>query len=162
MPATAAWRRYGVLIPLLLAAALALSMIAATPADAQTRRERKISHGVHVALNQKGDPYRYGAAGPSAFDCSGLLMFSYAKAGISLPRTSDGQASHVRRIHKKRIRRGDLVFFHNSGGVYHVAMYLGRRHGQRFVLHASTPGTNVKRDPIWTRSWFAGTLRHRK
>ncbi|MBA2558425.1 MAG: C40 family peptidase [Propionibacteriales bacterium] len=162
MPATAAWRRLFAALPLLLAIALALPMFTVSTADAaMSRRERKIHHGVQVARNQKGDPYVYGAEGPNAFDCSGLTMYSYGKAGIYLPRSSDAQYRYVRHIKKSNIRRGDLMFFHSGGSVYHVAIFLGRHDGNTWLLHASRPGTPVKRDPAWTRSWYAGTLRHR-
>jgi cell wall-associated NlpC family hydrolase len=102
----------------------------------------------------------YGAAGPNAFDCSGLVYYSYRRAGFRhIPRTSSQQARHSNRIKRRHLRRGDFVFFDNGGGVYHVGIYAGRRHGRRYVIHASRPGTPVKRDPIWTSSWFAGTLR---
>ena len=162
MPATAAWRHVAAL-PVLLILALAFSMMAVAPADASQKslRERKIHHGLNVAIKQKGDPYVYGADGPRSFDCSGLTMFSFAKAGLHLPRTSDAQARYARRIPKKNVRRGDFVFFHSGGNVYHVALFLGRNHGNKYILHAPSTGKNVQRDPIWTSSWFAGTLRKR-
>jgi cell wall-associated NlpC family hydrolase len=163
MPATAVWRRLLVAIPAMLITALGLSTVAAPPAQAhRTERERRVHHGLEVAIRQKGDPYSYGADGPRAFDCSGLTMFAFGKAGLDLPRSSDGQARYVRHIPKKKLRRGDFVFFHTAGGsVYHVAIYLGRHHGHRFILHAPHSGTVVQRDRIWTSSWYAGTLRHR-
>lgn len=163
MPARAAWRRLLAAIPVLVIASLALSVLAAAPADAhKSQRERKIHHGLKVAIRQKGDPYVYGADGPRSFDCSGLTMFSYGKAGLYLPRSSDAQARYARRIPKKKLHRGDLVFFHSGRSVYHVALYLGRHHGKRYILHAPQPGKRVKRDPIWTHSWYAGTLRHKR
>ncbi len=163
MPAIAAWRRSIVAAPFLIVAALTLALFVAAPAQAgENQRDRKIHHGLEVAIHQKGDPYVYGADGPSAFDCSGLTMYAYGKAGLNLPRTSDAQARYARHIHKKHLHRGDLIFFHSGGSVYHVAIYLGRHHGQRYVLHSPHSGTVVQRDPIWTSSWFAGTLRHRR
>jgi len=167
MFAPPAWRRLFVALPVLLASVLAFSMVEATPADAHvSKRERRmdhrvtqIKHGLKVALHQKGDPYRYGAAGPSAFDCSGLTMYAFKKAHLSLPRSSDGQAAAVRHISRKHMRRGDLVFFHHGGNVYHAAIYLGKRDGKRYILHAPYSGTRVRREAIWTNSWFAATLR---
>jgi cell wall-associated NlpC family hydrolase len=163
MPASAVWRRLLAVIPVVLVAAVGFSVIAATPAQAhRTERERRIHHGLEVAIRQKGDPYSYGSSGPRAFDCSGLTMYAYGRAGLYLPRSSDSQARYVRHIPKKKLRRGDFVFFHyRGGGVYHVAIYLGRRHGRRYILHAPHTGTVVQRDKIWTGSWFAGTLRRR-
>ncbi|MBA3265037.1 MAG: C40 family peptidase [Nocardioidaceae bacterium] len=162
MPVTSPWRRLATVIPALLTAAVVLSTLAIAPADASTRRERKIHNGVEIAVSQKGDPYVYGAAGPNAFDCSGLTMYSFGKAGIKLPRSSDAQATAVRRIAKKNMRRGDLMFFHSGGNVYHEAIFLGRNNGQTWLLHASRSGTPVKRDPVWTSSWFGGTMRLRR
>lgn len=162
MPAFAAWRRVAVVFPVLLVTALALSLFTAAPANAdRTLRERKIHHAVQVAVNQKGDPYVYGYAGPNRFDCSGLTMFSFSRAGLSLPRTTDAQYAAVRHIPKSKMRRGDLMYFHSGGNVYHAAIFLGRNNGQVWLLHASRSGTPVKRDPAWTSSWYGGTLRHR-
>ena len=59
------------------------------------------------------------------------------------------------------LRRGDLIFFFDGGGVYHVGVYAGFRHGHRRVLHAPYAGTRVRTERIWTDRWFAGTLRYR-
>ncbi len=159
LPAMTTLRRWFVMIPLLLVAALALSMVQAPSADARVAREQKVLHSLAVAKNQKGDPYQYGAAGPTRFDCSGLTSYSYARAGLYLPRTSDAQYRYVRHITKSHIRRGDLMFFFNSGGVYHVGIFLGRDNGSAYILHASRPGTVVHRDRVWTSQWRAGTVR---
>lgn len=145
---------------LLITVMMVLSTTA--PADALSRhqRERRVHHALRIALNQIGDPYVYGAAGPSSFDCSGLTSYAYGHAGLRLPRTSDGQGRYVNRIHRKNMRRGDLVFFYDGGGVYHVGINLGRRHGHRVIVHAPYPGKRVQRERIWTNNWFAGTLRY--
>jgi cell wall-associated NlpC family hydrolase len=143
---------------------LLMLLTTAGQADALTRhqRERKVHHGLRVAINQVGDPYRYGAAGPKSFDCSGLTMFSYKRAGLYLPRSSDGQASYARHILRKNMRRGDLMFFTSGGGVYHVGIFLGRaRDGRPLLLHAPRPGQQVHRERVWTNHWFPGTLRYR-
>jgi cell wall-associated NlpC family hydrolase len=161
MPATRRGQRF-VALPFLLITTLVATVLLAGPAEAQkSPRERKIAHAVAVAVNQKGDPYRYGAAGPNAFDCSGLTMFSFAKAGLSLPRVAADQYRRVRHIPQKNAKRGDLVFFHSGGSVYHMGIFAGRAHGKRYILHAPNSGTVVRRDPIWTGSWYAGTLRRR-
>jgi cell wall-associated NlpC family hydrolase len=80
---------------------------------------------VAVAKRKIGDPYVWGATGPDRFDCSGLVMFSYGRAGLSTPRVSEAQALAARLIPAARAVPGDLVFFHdNVGDVYHVAIYL--------------------------------------
>lgn len=134
----------------------------ARKATARKAAARKIGHAVRIAVNQKGDPYRSGAAGPGAFDCSGLTYFSYRKAGFKhLPRTSSAQAHFAKRIKRSAMRRGDLIFFYDRGGVYHVGVYAGFGHGHRWVLHSPYSGTRVRTDKLWTDRWFAGTLRHR-
>jgi cell wall-associated NlpC family hydrolase len=119
--------------------------------------ERK---AVRIAIGQIGDPYRYGAAGPQAFDCSGLTSFSLHRAGFAgVPRTSRAQAGYVHRIGKSKMRVGDLMFFYRGGRVYHVGFFAGWHDGHRILLHAPHAGTDVRRQPVWTTHWFAGTLR---
>lgn len=102
-----------------------------------------------VALAQRGDPYRYGATGPNAFDCSGLTMYSYGRVGRRLPRTTDQQKAGLRAVRQRDRRRGDLIIFVNGGDAYHAGIYLGRNR----IVHASRSGTPVKVDRIWTSSY---------
>jgi len=120
---------------------------------------RKELRAFAVGRDQKGDPYVWGATGPDAFDCSGLTSYAYHRAGLSLPRTSAAQSGAVRHIPHSQMRRGDLVFFSDGGHVYHVGLYAGRQHGTDYILHAPRPGEAVQTVPIWTGSWFGGTLR---
>jgi cell wall-associated NlpC family hydrolase len=164
MPASAAWRRLRAIVPLTLVALVATTIATAPDANAATRLPPvsfRANHAANVAIAQIGDPYRYGAAGPYAFDCSGLTMFSYAHARLSLPRTAAGQYAAVRHILKQNLMRGDLVFFHDSGGhVYHAALFLYWNKDHRAVIvHAPHTGTVVHRQPVWTSSWYAGTRR---
>ncbi|MGY9068333.1 C40 family peptidase, partial [Streptomyces sp. CAS3] len=89
-----------------------------------------------------GRPYVWGANGPSGFDCSGLMQWSYAHAGIQLPRTSQEQRFAGRRVPLSQARPGDLVVYRSDAS--HVAMYVG--HGQ--VIHAPHPGAAVRYDPV--------------
>jgi cell wall-associated NlpC family hydrolase len=157
--------RSAILLPFLLVAALAVTLFAVTPsADAASRRQQKIYTGLDVARHQTGDPYIYGASGPNAFDCSGLIYYSYRKAGFKgIPRTSSAQAKHVKRIKRSNLRKGDFVYFYNGAArarnVYHVGIYAGRQAGSRTIIHAPYSNQRVKRERIWTNQWFAGTLR---
>ncbi len=168
MSATSLRRRSFVAVTSMLLTTLLVTVMmiltTATQADASVRQERsrKVHHGVKVAIAQVGDPYRYGASGPRSFDCSGLTRFAYQRAGLRLPRSSAAQARFVRHIRKNNARRGDLMFFSNGGGVYHVGIYLGRaRNGRALMLHSPRPGQRVHRERAWTSRWFAGTLRYR-
>jgi cell wall-associated NlpC family hydrolase len=147
-------------LPLMLAAVLVASMFSFTPsADAATRGKR-VLNALEVVRDQKGDPYSYGSAGPDRFDCSGLIYFSFRKAGFTnVPRTSDSQAQFADRINRKNMRKGDLMFFHSGGDVYHVAVFSGWKNGRRWMVHAPSSGQRVHSATPWTNSWFAGTLR---
>jgi cell wall-associated NlpC family hydrolase len=155
----------------LVGALLAGSLVTAPPSVADSGRagapaaERlsvaeRAGKALGVARRQIGDSYRYGAEGPDRFDCSGLVWFATHRAGFSsVPRTSSEQAEHMRRIERSKLRKGDFVFFRNKRGVYHVGFFVGRHDGDRMILHAPGSGKDVRRDPIWTDKWFAGTLR---
>jgi cell wall-associated NlpC family hydrolase len=123
------------------------------------RRNHEVSRALTVAARQQGDPYRYGAAGPGAFDCSGLMLYSFRAAGLHLPRTAAAQSGAVRHIPRSHMRRGDLVFFTSGSHVYHVGIFDGFSHGRRIIIHAPFPGARVRKEAIWTNAWFAGTLR---
>lgn len=96
------------------------------------------SAAVSHAMSKLGAPYRWGAAGPSAFDCSGLVKWAYKRVGVSLPRTSRAMSRVGRPVRKSALRPGDLVFFYTP--VSHVGIYIG---GGK-VVNASRPGTPVK------------------
>lgn len=123
--------------------------------------KKQVHRAENIALAQRGDAYGYGSAGPGSFDCSGLIYYSFRKAGFSaMPRTSSAQAGHVRKIPKSKLHKGDLMFFTGGGGVYHVGIFVGRLKGGAVkMLHSSTPGRPVQIDVPWTSSWFAGTMR---
>jgi cell wall-associated NlpC family hydrolase len=100
------------------------------------------SHAAQVAVNtalaQVGKPYVWGASGPNSFDCSGLTMYAYSAAGVSLPHSSSAQSTMGTPVSRSQLRPGDLVFFYSP--VSHVGMYIGN--GQ--MVHASTAGEPVK------------------
>lgn len=131
----------------------AITVTAETATRTSTVPFRK--RALRVARAQKGDPYRWGAAGPNAFDCSGLTSFAYKRIGKTLPRTSSQQRSATKRIRPGQARRGDLVFFHGRNGVYHVGLYADRGR----IWHSPKPGTRVHRTKIWTRSVSYGRVR---
>jgi cell wall-associated NlpC family hydrolase len=75
------------------------------------------------ALSRRGDPYVWGAAGPSSFDCSGLVLWAYAKVGISLPHFTGDQWNMGVHVGRNQLQPGDLVFFYPDIG--HVGLYIG-------------------------------------
>jgi cell wall-associated NlpC family hydrolase len=160
MPASIRMRR-AVVLPFAVLGMLFATFVTTAPEAQALTRTQMVSNSLAIAKHQIGDPYRYGAAGPGAFDCSGLLYYSARRAGFSqFPRTSDAQYRFVRHIRKSNLRPGDFVFFHNSGDVYHAAIFVGRnKSGVPIILHAPRTGERVKYASPWTTSWFAGTLR---
>ena len=90
-----------------------------------------------VAQSELGKPYVYGAAGPDSFDCSGLVMYAYAQAGVSLPHYAAAQYDQGRHVGRGELQPGDLVFFDGLG---HVGIYAGN--GQ--FIHAPHTGTVVQ------------------
>ncbi|TDP96736.1 C40 family peptidase [Labedaea rhizosphaerae] len=110
---------------------------------------------MQTALAQIGDPYVWGATGPDSFDCSGLMLYSYGKAGITLPRTSRSQYSVGTPVSRDQLQPGDLLFFGSSPAtIHHVAMYIG----DGKMVHASTTGVPVK-IAVFERSDFVGAKR---
>ncbi|NYH76727.1 cell wall-associated NlpC family hydrolase [Actinopolyspora biskrensis] len=93
---------------------------------------------VQAALSKQGSPYVYGADGPSQFDCSGLMYWAYAQAGVDLPRSSSAQAQVGKPISASQLKPGDLIFYYSP--VSHVSMYVGN--GK--AVHAPTSGQVVK------------------
>ncbi|MFD4326066.1 C40 family peptidase [Nocardioides sp. NPDC058538] len=128
-----------------------------------TKKKKKKSRGLRAlrrVKSQAGDPYSYGANGPHAYDCSGLTQWVYKKLGRKLPHSSSAQVGHTFKV--KKPRKGDLVFFYGSGGVYHVGIYAGKRDGRRWVWHAPGSGEAVAKDPIWTDSHFIRRVKYKK
>lgn len=101
----------------------------------------KVEKVISVAKAQMGKPYRWGATGPSSFDCSGLMYYSYKNgANITLPRVSRDQAKAGVKVTKDELKAGDLVFFGSGSRITHVGMYLGNDQ----YIHSPQTGDVVK------------------
>lgn len=90
---------------------------------------------IRFALAQIGEPYRYGAAGPGSWDCSGLLLGAFAQIGIRLPHSAAGIGRMGRAVSRSQLRPGDVVVY---GGHVGIALDAGR------MIHAPHTGTTVK------------------
>jgi len=107
---------------------------------------------VNYALAQVGDAYVYGAAGPSAFDCSGLTMMAWAQAGVGLPHSSSAQMGSGTPVSSSSLQPGDLVFYYSP--VSHVGIYIG---GGR-IVHAANPSSGVQVAGVFSMP-FSGAVR---
>ncbi|WP_077801173.1 C40 family peptidase [Streptomyces sp. JHA26] len=107
---------------------------------------------VAYAYRKLGSPYVWGASGPDAFDCSGLVQAAYRAAGVSLPRTTYAQIGAGRRVSRSELAPGDLVFFYS--GISHVGIYVGNGR----MIHAPNPSAPVRVAPV-DQMPFAGAAR---
>ncbi|MEU6125400.1 NlpC/P60 family protein [Streptomyces sp. NPDC047123] len=112
------------------------------PAPGGAPSSSRAAAAIAAARSAVGKPYVWGANGPSGFDCSGLTQWSYAQAGVGLPRTSQAQRYAGRQVSLSEARPGDLVAYRDDAS--HIGMYMGN--GQ--VVHAPYPGAQVRYDPV--------------
>jgi len=124
----------------------------AAPGTSVAAPDSRASAAVSYAYSKLGSPYVWGATGPDAFDCSGLVQAAYRSAGVSLPRTTYAQIDAGRRVARSELLPGDLVFFYS--GISHVGIYVGN--GQ--MVHAPNPSAPVRVAPI-DEMPFAGATR---
>lgn len=111
------------------------------------------SRAVTLAKSQLGKPYKWGATGPSSFDCSGLIYWVAKQMGKSIPRTSREQSNYGTAVSKSALQPGDCVFF--GSPVHHVGMYVGS--GQ--YIHATQTGDVVKISNLNSRSDYHNARR---
>jgi len=106
----------------------------------------RVSPVVAFASGQIGEPYRWGAAGPGSWDCSGLTMAAWRQAGVNLSHYTGYQWAETRRVPLADLQPGDLVFFGASGPTsHHVGLYVG---GGR-MIEAPRAGLSVRYASIW-------------
>ena len=107
---------------------------------------------VAFAKAQVGKPYVYGAAGPNAYDCSGLTMASWARAGVGLPHSSSAQYGSGPHVSASQLQTGDLVFYYQP--ISHVGMFIGGG----MIVHAANPSTGVTISGLYSMP-FSGAVR---
>jgi cell wall-associated NlpC family hydrolase len=107
---------------------------------------------VHFAMAQIGKPYVYGAAGPSAYDCSGLTMAAWGAAGVGLPHSSSAQYGYGTHISPSQLQPGDLVFYYSP--ISHVGMYIGNG----MIVNAENPSAGIRVAPLYSMP-FVGAVR---
>ena len=128
-------------------------------ASGETLSTAQLTAMLRAAESRQGRPYVWGAAGPSSFDCSGLVQWSFAQAGVAMPRVAADQARTGAAVPVSQLEPGDLLFYHTDptapGYISHVAIYLG--HGT--MIQAPEPGLNVQVVPANFGAQFAGAVR---
>lgn len=120
--------------------------------------QARIAIAIKAGYTKLGRPYVWGAEGPNAFDCSGLVQWAFAQAGVSMPRVTDQQFLTGKHLSYAQARQGDLLFWRNDptapNYVSHVAIYLG----QGKMLVAPHTGDVVKIENVYLNN-FAGAVR---
>jgi cell wall-associated NlpC family hydrolase len=116
---------------------------ASTPPAPPARLRGSVAAVIGYAYAQIGKPYAWGAAGPGAFDCSGLTMMAWAQAGVSLPHSSRAQFGVGRRVGRNELRPGDLIY--RNSPISHVALYVG----SGMQVAATHTGSTVKLQSAW-------------
>ena len=113
---------------------------------------------LRAAVSRVGMPYVWGAAGPTTFDCSGLVQWSLAQAGVLMPRVAADQARTGPAVPVSQLQPGDLLFYRTDptapGYISHVAIYLGKG----LMIQAPQPGMDVQIVPVALGSGFAGAV----
>ena len=113
---------------------------------------------LEAAVSRLGMPYIWGAAGPTSFDCSGLVQWSFRQAGVIMPRVAADQARTGPAVPVSQLAPGDLLFYHTDPTapdyISHVAIYLG----DGKMIQAPQPGMNVEVVPVDVGSGFAGAI----
>ncbi|MFE2090734.1 NlpC/P60 family protein [Streptomyces sp. NPDC059460] len=156
-----------------------ISALADVPSGGKMTTTEQAATAINAASGELGTPYSWGGGNASGrstgsccspngssgasingFDCSGLTLYAYAKAGITLPRTAAQQYAASEPVKPGQKRPGDLVFYGSSPtSIHHVAIYVG----SGYMIEAPRPGTSVRFSPIDSMSdlyAFARPVRH--
>jgi cell wall-associated NlpC family hydrolase len=151
---------------------MSLTLAACAATSHQTSHPPDIAPSTEVPVAQKppiqvmidsatsmiGQPYRFGGAAPGGFDCSGLVVYAAANAGIRVPRTAAEQLQFGMPVGRAELQAGDLVFMHLSSKELHVAIALDR---QLFV-HAPSSGGRVRVDSLLAQPYAKGFIAARR
>jgi peptidoglycan DL-endopeptidase CwlO len=145
--------------PLVTPAAAAQAGAPSSEAAGAGLTTAQLTAALRAAESRQGLPYVWGAAGPAAFDCSGLVQWSFAQAGVAMPRVAADQARTGPAVPVSQLEPGDLLFYHTDptapGYISHVAIYLGNG----WMIQAPQPGLRVQVVPANFGAQFAGAIR---
>jgi murein DD-endopeptidase len=138
-------------VPTMMALLAGCSSSPSLPEQTTVRASNEVaSNAVVHAKEMLGKPYQYAGDTPAGFDCSGLVKYSYGRAGISMPRDTQAQHRMSVLVSTRSLREGDLLFFDQEGRKKsHVGIYLGNG---RFI-HAPSSGGKVRIDSVNADFW---------
>jgi cell wall-associated NlpC family hydrolase len=147
------------LVTLVSTGTASASTAGAGPVTAAAAPTAALDAMLSAAMSRRGRPYVYGAAGPGSFDCSGLVQWSFAQAGLTMPRTAAEQALAGPAVPVSQLQPGDLLFYHTDptapGYISHVGIYLGNG----WMIQAPQPGLDVEVVHAYFGTEFAGAVR---
>jgi cell wall-associated NlpC family hydrolase len=144
-------RRIAALLVLLVSLFGSLLVTTAAPANATTPGSAYIQE----AARHNGQPYVYGAMGPTKFDCSGFTKYVFSRFGKSLPHNSQAQYGYVKHIAKTSKQVGDILFFRTSNGsITHVGIYAGGSS----MWDAPRSGDHVRKRAIYSSNYLVGRI----
>ncbi len=129
-----------------------VTTVPAAPVTAAAPASGRAAAAVRFAMAQVGKAYVYGAAGPSAYDCSGLTMAAWGQAGVGLPHSAAAQMGMGAPVSESQLQPGDLVFYYSP--VSHVGMYIGNG----MIVNAENPSTGVTVTGLHTMP-YSGAVR---
>ncbi len=143
----------------LLCIAVSLSACASAPVRPVTGYTPAIGEkAAKTAAAMTGRPYKYKGDSPVGFDCSGLVRYSYLSAGLEVPHGTQQLREVTKPVETKYLRKGDLLFFSESGKASHVGIFLG---GDLFV-HAPSTGGRVRKESLTDLHWKKSFLEARR
>jgi murein DD-endopeptidase len=148
-----------IIVAVFCVTALSFGCVSAPPRPTGTYSAAAAEKAADTALTMVGKPYQYRGDSPEGFDCSGLVRYSYLVAGVDLPHGTASLRQRTAPVLSRNMRKGDLVFFNQSGKKYsHVGILTTKN---RFV-HAPSTGKRVREDslddPYW-KKYFLGARR---
>ncbi|WP_346729183.1 C40 family peptidase [Lederbergia citrea] len=140
-------------------AILMLAGVFVQPEAASAAPKAKASNIVKQGKKYLGVRYIYGGSSPKGFDCSGFTSYTFKKQGVSIPRTASAQFNKGKKVSKKNLKAGDLVFFKTSSAnkVSHVGIYIGKNQ----FIHSAGRGVAITsiNDPYYWKSRYVGARR---
>ncbi|MEM7610181.1 MAG: C40 family peptidase [Pseudomonadota bacterium] len=125
------------------------------PDDTRSLADDRAVIAASIAQQQLGVPYQYGGADPRGFDCSGLVHYAYAEAGMHVPRTTGALWREVTIVDRDQPQPGDILFFNFDGKPSHVGIYLG----DQYFVHAPSTGRHVTTESLVNDYYRARLLR---